>query len=122
LFAELEPANNNYNGFDTVHCTSLSRPSLGIADLNQGWNAGGEYSLCRSNPTVDGYTFGGYNSIGLIKPTWSSTTITFNGFGNALPNYYPYGYHIHNRDTLLIVVFAPGGITYALISYTGPSF
>jgi hypothetical protein len=104
---------NGYSGTDTVYDPG---PSLGIADLNQGWSAGGDYS---SPVTVDGYTFSGYNNIGVTGLTWSDNQITITGLGSALP---AAGYHIHNGDKLLIVVFAPGGAVYALTHYIGPSF
>jgi hypothetical protein len=106
-------APNSYSGKDTVFG---SGPSVGIADLNQGWSAGGKYG---SSITVDGFKFTGYNPIGLVDLTWSDSTITLAGLGSALP---AAGFHIHNGDTLLVVVFAPGGTVYALVHYTGPSF
>jgi hypothetical protein len=116
-----EPANNAFSGVDTIYnVCAPTCPSLGIADLNQGWNAGGEYGASGS-VTVDGYTFSGYSNIGVLGLTWSDSTITLTGFGNALPNYH-YGYHIHNGDKLLIVVFTRIGITFAVTTYTGPSF
>jgi hypothetical protein len=102
-----------YSGEDTVFG---SGPSLGIADLNQRWSAGGDFA---SSVTVDGYTFNGLNPIGVTGLTWSDNQITITGLGSALP---AAGYHIHTGDTLLIVVFAPGGTVYALTHYTGPSF
>jgi hypothetical protein len=106
-------APNSYSGKDTVFG---SGPSVGIADLNQGWSAGGQYG---SSVTVDGFKFTGYNQIGLVGLTWSDNEITLTGLGSALP---AAGYHIHNGDTLLVAVFAPGGTVYALVHYTGPSF
>jgi hypothetical protein len=104
---------SGFSGVDTVNGVG---PSLGIADLNQRWSAGGDYS---SPVTVDGFTFHGTDKIGLVGLTWSDNQITITGLGNALP---AAGFHIHNGDTLLIVVFAPGGTVYALTHYTGPSF
>jgi hypothetical protein len=115
-----EPANHAFSGVDTIYnVCAPTCPSLGIADLNQGWNAGGDYGA--SKVTVDGYTFSGYNDIGVLGLSWSDSTITLTGFGNALPNY-PHGYHIHNGDKLLIVIFTRIGTTFAVTKYTGPSF
>jgi hypothetical protein len=92
---------------------------LGIADLNQRWSAGGDYSV-NGPVTVGGFNFNrSYDQIGLVGLNWSDSTITLTGLGNALP---AGGYHIHNGDTLLVVVFAPGGTVYALVHYTGASF
>jgi hypothetical protein len=108
-------ANGGYSGVDTVYGAG---PSLGIADLNQGWNAGGDYGA--HTITVDGYTFNGYSRIGIVGLTWSNNEITLTGLGTALP---AAGYHIHNGDKLLVVIFPPtGGALYALTTYTGPSF
>jgi hypothetical protein len=104
---------------------------LGIVDLNQRWEAGGDFNYydSRTPITVDGYTFVGSHpgedtspdNIGVVGLTWSDSLITFSGFGNALPNYYPYGYHIHNGDKILIVIFTNGGTVWAVTTYTGPS-
>jgi hypothetical protein len=112
-----EAAAGGYSGMDTAFdCSS----SVGIADLNQGWNAGNDYSSCSCTITVAGYpVFSGRNTIGLLGLTWSDNAITFTGFGNALP---AAGYHIHHGDKLLIAVFAPSGVAYAFVYYTGPSF
>jgi hypothetical protein len=112
-----------YTGRDTVYraCSGAGgKPSLGFADLNQGWAAGGGYipAFCGS-VTVDGYKFKGTDQIGYLGLTWSDNKITLTGLGNALP---AAGYHIHNGDKLLIVVFTAGGTVYALTYYTGPSF
>jgi hypothetical protein len=104
---------NGFTGVDTVEGFG---PSLGIADINQGWSAGGLYL---SPVTVDGFTFSGYDQIGVLGLTWSDSLITLTGLGSALP---AGGFHIHSGDKLLVVVFAPGGTVYALTSYTGPSF
>jgi hypothetical protein len=116
------PANGGYSGQDWAYAACNGHPTLEIADLNQGWSAGG-YHLSGScgDVTVDGYTFSGYDRIGFVGLTWSDDKITLTGFGNALPNYYPYGYHIHNGDKLLVAVFTEFGTSYALIQYTGPS-
>jgi hypothetical protein len=60
---------------------------------------------------VDGYTFTGQSPIGVTGLTWSGSTITITGLGSALP---AAGFHIHNGDTLLVAVVAPGGTVYAL--------
>jgi hypothetical protein len=116
-------ANGGYSGQDAcyVHtCAEPFHPSLGIADLNQGWNAGGDYSA--QTVTVDGYTFTGYDYIGVVGLTWSDNLITLAGFGNALPNYYPLGYHIHNGDKILVAIFTPAdGTAWAMTTYTGPN-
>jgi hypothetical protein len=109
-----ENAPNGYSGVDTKYGMG---PSFAIADLNQHWSAGGDFGAQRV--TVDGYTFTGQSPIGVTGLTWSDNQITITGLGSALP---AAGYHIHNGDTLLVVVFAPGGTVYALVHYTGPSF
>jgi hypothetical protein len=110
----IENAPNGYSGVDTKYGAG---PSFAIADLNQRWSAGGDFGAQRV--TVDGYTFTGQSPIGVTGLTWSDNQITITGLGSALP---AAGYHIHNGDTLLIAVFAPGGTVYALTHYTGPSF
>jgi hypothetical protein len=110
------PAFSPARGFTGVDTVEGFGPSLGIADINQGWSAGGVYL---SPVTVDGFTFSGYDQIGLLGLTWTDSLITLSGLGNALPTG---GLHIHTGDKLLVVVFAPGGTVYALTTYTGPSF
>jgi hypothetical protein len=131
----LEPETNGsppgaYTGSDTIFADN-DYPSLGIFDFNQGWQAGGFYIGVGYTVTVDGHTFSGWDTIGVLGLTWSDTQITLTGLGNRLP---AADYHIHNEDKLLGVVFTPAvpnwndgptpptNYVYAVTTYTGSSF
>ena len=105
--------NGPWTGVDTV--VGGSKPGLGFCDVNQGWNAGGDYLV-----GVPVCSFGGYNNIGVFLTYWSNTRIVISGYGNALP---ADGYHIYHGDTLIFAVFAPHNAaqTFYTISYTGPN-
>jgi hypothetical protein len=118
-------ANGGYSGL-VIADIGAPACAFGIADLNQRWEAG--YLNDGGGPrTVDGYTFSGYSYIGLVGAgpyggaTFTDSLITFTGFGNALPNYYPHGFHIHNGDRILVAIFTGFGTAWAVTTYTGPS-
>jgi hypothetical protein len=118
-----QPVAGPYTGLDFGYFACLSylrNPSLGIADLNQGWNAGGYYeSGSCGDVTVDGYTFSGWSQIGFTGLAWSDNQITLTGFGNGLP---AAGFHIHTGDRMLVAVLTAYGTAWAVTTYTGPSF
>jgi hypothetical protein len=110
------PAGLGASGIDTVK--SSTTPSLGICDVNEGWNAGGKFSS--SINVGHGCTVSGYNNIGVYLDAWTSTQIVLGGFGNALSGSF---YHIHPGETLVFVVFGPNNSGYStyVTYYNGPS-